>query len=91
MDAIFIPDGSGTTRMSGYTTVSYSSDTNEETVVETTESNLTSIFETAKSNDETLEGIDGTIDDAISDPLSFLDYLVLVNGSIEFDPDYVRE
>ena len=90
MQLIFSPDDSGTNRGSGYATVDYSSDSEEETVVETTESDLASIFETAKSNGETLDGADSSIDAAIDNPLAFLNYLVLVNGTIEFDSDYVR-
>ena len=61
-----------------------------ETVVETTEDNLTSIFGQAKADGETLDGADASINAAIDDPLAFRDYLVLVDESIEFDSDYVR-
>lgn len=92
MQLIFTPDTSGTTRATGYATVEYSGDSEDETVVETTEGDLASIFETAKSNGETLEGADSSIDAAIDDPLSYLDYLILdTNDSIAFDPDHVRE
>lgn len=59
--------------------------------VESTEDTLASVFETAKSNGETLDGSDETVDAAIDDPLSFVDFLILVDGTIEFDPDHVRE
>jgi len=59
--------------------------------VESTEDALASVFENAKASGETLDGADATIDAAVQDPLSFLDYLTLVDGSIEFDTDYVRE
>lgn len=91
MELIFTPDDSGTTRATGYATVPYSSDAEDETVVETTEADLVAIFEDAKSAGETLDGPDESIDAAIDDPLAFRDYLVLVNGTIEFDSDYVRE
>lgn len=92
MELIATPDDSGTTRVIGYATESYSSNAENETVVETTESDLASIFETAKSNGETLDGADSSIDSAIDDPLSYIDYLILdTNDSIAFDPDHVRE
>jgi len=91
MELLFTPDDSGTKRGTGYATVEYSSDAEDETVVETTEDDLSSIFETAKSNGEVLDGADASIDTAIDDPLSFIDYLVLVDGVIEFDDGYARE
>jgi len=92
MQLIFTPDSSGTTRATGYATVEYSGDSEDETVVETTDGDLASIFETAKSNGETLDGDDASIDAAIEDPLAFLDYLILdSDGAITFDSDYVRE
>jgi len=92
MQLIFTPEDSGTIRGTGYATVEYSSDAEDETVVETTETDLASIFETAKSNGETLDGADSSIDAAIDDPLSYIDYLILdSNGAVAFDPDHVRE
>jgi len=91
MQTIFTPDESGTNRGSGYATVEYSSDAEDETIVEKTESDLAAIFEDAKAAGETLDGPDETIDAAIDDPLAFLDFLVLVDGSIEFNSDYARE
>lgn len=92
MQLIITPDKSGKKRASGYATVSYSSSSENETVVETTEVDLASIFDTAKSNGETLDGADSSIDAAIDDPLSYIDYLILdTNDSIAFDPDHVRE
>jgi len=78
-------------RGAAYATVSYSSDTNDEAVVETTEDDLAKIFEAAKADGGTLDGADASIDAAIDEPLSFLDYLVLVDGATEFDDGYVRE
>jgi len=92
MNLIFTPDDSGTNRGSGYATVPYSSDSEDETAVETTEGDLTSIFENSKANGGTLDGVDATIDAAIDDPLSFIDYLVLdADGAVAFDGSYVRE
>jgi len=92
MELIFTPDSTGTTRATGYATVEYSGDSEDETVVETTESDLASIFETAKSNAETLDGADASIDAAVDDPLRYIDYLILdSNDAIAFDPDHVRE
>jgi hypothetical protein len=91
MELIFTPEDTGTTRATGYATVPYTSDAEYETVVETTESDLASIFEDAKSAGKTLDGPDESIDAAIDDPLAFRDFLILVDGAIEFDSDYVRE
>lgn len=92
MRLIFTPDDSGAVRAVGYSTVPYSSDDKDELVVETTDPKLASIFETAKSDGETLDGADSSIEAAIDDPLSYIDYLILdTNDAIAFDSDYVRE
>jgi hypothetical protein len=92
MKLIITPDDSGTDRGSGYATVPYSSDSEDETVVETTEDDLAVIFENAKASGGTLDGADASIDSAVDDPLSYIDYLILdSNDAIVFDPDYVRE
>jgi len=92
MQLIFTPDDSGTNRASGYATVPYSSDAEDETVAETTENALKKIFENAKADSETLDGADASIDSAVDDPLSYIDYLILdSNDAIVFDPDYARE
>jgi len=92
MELLFTPDDSGNDRASGYATVEYSSDSEDETVVETTEDDLASIFETAKANGGTLDGAAETIDDAIDDPLSFIDFLILdADESVTFDDGHVRE
>ena len=90
MELLFTPDNSGTDRGTGYATVDYSSSAEDETVVETTEGDLASIFEQA--NGETLDGSDASIDAAVDDPLAFSDFLILDDsGSVVFDSDYVRE
>jgi len=91
MELIFTPDGSGTNRATGYATLQYSSDAENETVVETSEEELAGVFQNAKSSGSTLDGAEETIDAAIEDPLRFRDYLVHVDGTIEFDDGYVRE
>ena len=91
MQLIFTPDDSGTTRATGYATVEYSSDSEHETVVETTEDELATLFEEAKAADETLSGADVSIDAAIKDPLTYTDYLVLEGGKISFDTEHTRE
>ena len=92
MKLILRPDESGTIRATGYATVPYSSDSEDETIVETTEDDLAAIFEQAKADGETLDGADESIDAAIDDPLAFRDFLILdSNDAIAFDADYVRE
>lgn len=92
MELLFTPDESGTIRATGYATVPYSSNADDETVVETTEDDLSAVFETAKSNGETLDGADASIDAAIDKPLSYIDYLILdPNDSVTFDKDHVRD
>ena len=90
MEILFTPDGSGTARGTGYATVPYSSDAEDETVVETTESDLSAVFEAAKENGATLDGADEGIKAAIEKPLSYLDYLVLEGGEFAFDDEYSR-
>jgi hypothetical protein len=90
IELIFTPDDSRTPRARGYATVDYASDAEEETVAETTEDSLSEIFEQAKADGETLDGADGTIDDAIDDPLAFRDYLIFEGGEIVFDDEYSR-
>jgi len=58
----------------------------------TTEDALASVFEAAKSNGvSTLSGTEMSIDEAIDDPLSFNDYLVLVDSTIEFNATHARK
>lgn len=91
MQLIFTPDGSGTTRASGYATVTYSSDSEEETVVETTEEELAAVFQAASDSGVTqLPETGDSIDAAIEDPLAYRDYLVLKDGEIVFDEGYTR-
>ena len=92
MKLLFRPDDSGTDRGTGYATVDYSSSAEDETAVETTEDELSTIFETMKSNGEVLDGAEASIDAAVDDPLGFLDYLILdTDERLGFDDGYVRE
>jgi len=91
MQLLFTPDSSGTIRATGYATVEYSSDAENETVVETTEGDLSTVFEDAKSAGESLNGAEEPIDAAIEDPLTYADYLVLKDGEIAFDSGHARE
>jgi len=88
MQLIFAPDESETNRATGYATVPYSSDAENETIIETVEGDVVAIFEDAKASGKTLDGADESIDAAIDDPLTFRDYLVLEDGSIAFDEGY---
>jgi hypothetical protein len=85
MIGIFYDDGDGAPRMTGYARAGYRTTDENETLKETTEEALTGIFQEAKDAGETLDDADSSIDAAVDDPLSFSDYLILVNGSIKFD------
>jgi len=91
MNDIYLIIDEDSRRTLGYARTDYSSSASYETTVRTTEDELASIFEDAKAAGETPDGADATIDAAIDDPLAFRDYLILVDGSIEFDSDFVRE
>ena len=91
MIGIFYDDGDGVLRMTGYARQGYQTTDEHETLKETTEEALATIFQEAKNAGETLDGADASIDAAIDDPLSFDDYLILVDGTIEFDSSYVRD
>jgi hypothetical protein len=91
MELIFTPDDSGTNRASGYATVSYSSNSEDETVVETTEEELAAVFQAAADSGVTeLPKTGNSIDAAIEDPLAYRDFLVLEDGKIAFDDGYSR-
>jgi len=86
---VFVLDGDG--NIKGYASYETTHLKKKEETIEVTESELAGIFETAKSNGETLDGADSSIEAAIDDPLAFLDYLILdSNGAITFDSDYAR-
>lgn len=55
------------------------------------EADIVAVFEDAKASGGTLDGADASIDAAIEDPLSFIDYLVLIDGTIEFNDAHQRE
>ena len=88
MQLIFTPDESETNRATGYATVPYSSDSGVETVVETTEDELASIFD--NSGVDTLAGTDDPVEAAVDDPLAYRDYLILEGDKIVFDENYSR-
>lgn len=91
MNGIFYDDD-GRPRMTGHARTGYQTTDEDETVVETTTDELAGVFEQAKADGGTLDGTDTPIDDAISDPLAYCDYLVLDDsGAIAFDDAYVRE
>jgi hypothetical protein len=74
-EIIYTTDGSGSQKPIGYTTVPYSSDNNSERVIETTESDLSALFERAQANGETLDA-DATLADAVANPLAYLDFII---------------
>lgn len=86
-----IIDTENSNGMQGFSKVETSTSNSRFEIVETSEANLAAVFEDAKASGGTLDGADTSIDAAIDDPLRFRDYLVLVDGTIEFDDDYVRD
>lgn len=76
-------------RSIGYSSVSYSSNDDEEMVVETTEDELSSIF--GEADVDEVAGGDEPIEAAIEDALAYRDYLILEDGEIVFDETYARE
>jgi len=79
-------------RMHGFSKVEVSTNSERFDVVETTEDDLAAVFEQAKADAETLDGVEETIDAAIDDPLPFRDYLIFDGDqNIAFDSGYVRE
>jgi len=91
MQLIFTPDDGGATRATGYATVSYSSDAEDETVVEASEEELAAVFQAAADSGVTeLPKTGDSIDAAIEDPLAYRDFLVLEGGEIVFDDAYSR-
>lgn len=90
MRLIFKDDGKSKAKAIGYSTVPYTSDDTDEKVVKTTENELTSVFESAQSDDESIDLQDSSLNDAVDDPISFYDYLILVDGSINFNGEHER-
>lgn len=69
----------------------YIDDAAAEDVIKTSESELSTIFQSASDSGGTLNGADSSIEAAIDDPLAFRDFLILdSNDSIAFDSDYAR-
>jgi hypothetical protein len=92
MQLLFTPDDAGTTRATGYATVDYSSNAENETVVETTEDDLSGIFQAAADGGVTdLAGTGEPIAAGVENPLAHRDFLVLEGGEIVFDTGYSRE
>lgn len=82
----------GTERMTGYATVSYSSSDEGETVVETTQDELASVFQTAAdAGVDELAGAGEPIEAAIEEPLRYYDYMILESEEIIFDTEYTRK
>jgi len=90
MIGIFYDDGDGVLRMTGYAREGYQTTDEDETLKETTEEAVATIFQEAKNAGETLNGADASIDAAIDDPISFDDYLILEGEEITFDTGYTR-
>lgn len=62
----------------------------ERTEIPTTEDELSAVFEDAKAAGESLDGADASMDDAIANPLRFIDYLILEGETISFNSEYSR-
>lgn len=89
MTVLILDDGRNIKGRASYETTYVKN--NEETI-QVADSDLSSVFEDAKAAGETLDGTSESIDAAIDDPLSFIDFLILdSNDALVFDPDYVRE
>jgi hypothetical protein len=91
IEIIFTPGNSDETQAVGYATVPYTSDNETETVIETTEADISALFEQAQANGETLDGTDATLTDALANPLAYLDFISYdeTNG-LAFDTAYSR-
>jgi len=77
-------------RCVGYASEIYNhQETNSETLVQTTEGDLSDVFE--QSEVDKLAGVDEPIEAAIDDPVAYRDFLILEDGEIAFDDEYVRE
>ena len=85
---LILRDDGDAIRGSGHATVKYSSTSDKETVVETTEEELSKIFEDATVAE--LTGADAPIEAAVDEPLRYCDYLILDDDVIVFDEDYER-
>jgi len=77
-------------RGEGWVSVEYSSTSEEQKVIGTTEDELAAVFKNAKSSGGSLDGADASIDAAIDDPLQYLDYLTLEGEEIVFDEMHSR-
>jgi len=88
----FRADGSGSYRGEAWVTVEYSTSSSEQELVETNEDDLAEVFEAAKeSGTDKLAGTGEPIEAAIDDPVAYRDFLILEDGEIAFDDEYVRE
>ena len=85
----FKPRSDGSYRVVGYTTVPYSTSNEEEQITETSQDEIANVFEDADVDE--LAGTDEPIEAAIDDPLAYRDFLILEDGEIVFDDEYVRE
>jgi len=86
---IIFKEKDGVLRSIGYSSVTYSSNDDEEVVVEMAEDELSNIFDQADVND--LPGTGEPIESAVEEPLRFRDFLILKDDEIVLDDEYVRE
>ena len=89
MVTLIFRDKNGTYRPSGWARYGYSSDVETEQTAATSEDELSAVFE--QSDVDELAGTGEAIEAAIEDPLAYRDFLVLEDGEIAFDDEYVRE
>jgi len=89
MVTLIFLDKNGTYRPSGWARYGYSSEIKNERTAATSEDELSDVFE--QSGVVELAGTDEPIEAAIEEPLRFRDFLILEDGEIVFDDEYVRE
>lgn len=77
-------------RCTGYASERYNhQESNSETLVQTTKNGLSEVFK--ESGVDELAGTGKPIEAAVEDPLAFRNFLILEDGKIVFDGEYVYE
>lgn len=90
MQLIFTKDDGGVYRGKGFISDGGTSDDPDEKLVNTTMAAIESTINQAQGGEEKLNGTQKTTNDALEEPLVWLDYLMFKDGDIEFDNDHSR-